>query len=190
MDGRNSRLALLCKQIQQHQVDIIVVTETKLNKYFPIFAYGYNIATHVCENTHQGGVTILYKDSKNWHLEDITLFGKTVIVHGEKCNVLIGIYIPPLEDNETMINNLDQAMKNVNKDQAIVVGNLNINMERQHNLREMDIYEGLKSNGLINLDEQFKTRKCSRYKWMWRTFREGKLMQSICDYILSGKRKN
>ena len=42
--GRNNRLEMTCKELEQTGVDIALLTETKLRGYHTILLYGYDIA--------------------------------------------------------------------------------------------------------------------------------------------------
>ena len=52
IDGRGNRLELACRELEEHNVDVCIVTETKLNGYHTINLYGYNITAAKCDNVH------------------------------------------------------------------------------------------------------------------------------------------
>ena len=43
VDGRANRLELACKRLQRQGIDIGVLTETKVNGFHTVSAYGYHI---------------------------------------------------------------------------------------------------------------------------------------------------
>ena len=75
VDGRANRLKLACKRLQRQGVDIGILTETKVNGFYTVLAYGYHIWASKCENKHQGGIALIHRDSEEWHIEDVELFG-------------------------------------------------------------------------------------------------------------------
>ena len=94
------------------------------------YAYGYDIVATSCKNRNQGGIALLVWRSKEWHVEDVTNFGLNVIkctlVYGNKRNTIIGIYIPPSEDDLSTVKNLDLALETEDWGNTIVLGDLNI----------------------------------------------------------------
>ena len=82
---------------------------------------------------HQGGVTLAYKNNKHWHIESPKSFGdnvlKCTLVHGCQRTILIGIYIPPSEDNMETINNLDRAVHNVDQKNLVILGDFSFHRQ-------------------------------------------------------------
>ena len=60
VDGRGNRLELACERLQQLEIDIPILTETKLCGRHTIRSYGYNIIATKCANQNQGGVAIVF----------------------------------------------------------------------------------------------------------------------------------
>ena len=102
MDGRGSRLQLACRHMELLNLDIGIFTEAKLNGKHAISAYGYDIISTKILHQNQGGIAIISKKSKEWHLEGGIKYGanviKTTLIHEGKRTKIIGVYIPPLED--------------------------------------------------------------------------------------------
>ena len=100
INGRANRLEMACYKLNRHNVDIALLTETKLAGHHTSSAYGYAVSATKCENNNQGGVAFLHRVSDEWHLEDVKSFGPNVIpatmVHGSARTVIVGVYIPHL----------------------------------------------------------------------------------------------
>ena len=60
IDGRQGRLEMICNTLQRYEIDIGVLTETKLNGFHTINSYGYSIMASKGSNGHQGGLPLLF----------------------------------------------------------------------------------------------------------------------------------
>ena len=149
IDGRGNRLELACNMLQRHEVDIALLTETKLNGKHTVSSYGYDIFATKCKNQHQGGVAIIARTNKNWHLEGFQRYGsnviKCILVYGKKRITIIGAYIPPSEENLETIRFIDEAMVNVREEQTIMLGDLNVNFSTPSTKREDEIVDAIKT---------------------------------------------
>jgi hypothetical protein len=190
VDGRGNRLELACKAILRHGVDLCIATETKLNGFHTSAAYGYNIVATKCTNQHQGGVAILYRKNRNWHVESEQAFGPNVIratlVHEGKRTTIVGAYIPPSEQDMTTMRHIDDAMRNIDIERAIILGDLNINLQQPKDERSTEIVEGIETYGLRDVAGMFKAKKNKHINWTWRKHRKGVKIQAKCDYVLTG----
>jgi exonuclease III len=190
VDGRGNRLELACKALLRHGIDLCIATETKLNGFHTSSAYGYNIVATKCTNQHQGGVAILYRKNRNWHVESERAFGPNVIratlVHEGKRTTIVGVYIPPSETDMTTMRHVDDAMRNMDTERTIILGDLNIHLKKPKDERSIEIAENIESYGLRDVAGMFKPRKNKRINWTWRTHRKGNKVQAICDYVLTG----
>ena len=99
ISGRKSRLEMICQILEQHKIDIGILTETKLNGFHTHSAFGYRVLASRCVNTNQGGVAFVVRKNKNWHVEGFKTYGqnviKTTLVHDRQQTTIVGIYIPP-----------------------------------------------------------------------------------------------
>ena len=192
VDGRGNRLELACNRLNRIGVDICVLTETKLNGFHTTATYGYSIVATKCENSHQGGVALLHRANEDWHIENERTFGpnvvKATLVHEDRRTTIIGIYVPPSEEDMTTMMHLEAAMANVDLDKTIILGDLNVNLEKPKDDRTNEIVEAIKTHGLKDISKGFKVRRGKPHKWTWRKWRLGERIKAICDYILSGKR--
>ena len=115
IDGRSNRLELASWNLERHNIDICFLTETKLNGYHTSSTYGYDVVATKCSNPHQGGVALLYRKSKEWHLEDTKTIGdniiKTTLVSCTGRIILVGVYRPPSEEDLKTIHQLDETLK-------------------------------------------------------------------------------
>lgn len=103
-------------------------------------------------NPHQGGVALIYRKSDNFHIESTKCFGGNVIratlVHGDKKNVIVVMYIPPSERDGRTLHYFDEAMNKVNVDEVIVRGDMNVNLVNPRDARDNKIVENLYSYNL------------------------------------------
>ena len=191
-DGRGGNIEMACRELQKLEMDLVMVTETKfLNGQHTSLAFGYEIFATNCHNRNQGGVVILVRKHHLWHIEDVERWGTNVIkctlVYGASRRTVVGVYIPPSEENMSMIQCLDEALTNVDLRTTIIMGDLNINYANPKDERSDRIAEALESLDLVNIRKCFKWKSSKPYTWTWRMYREGRRVQSICDYILSGR---
>ena len=191
VDGRNNRLEMACRELKRTGVDIAILTETKLRGYHTVSSYGYEIAATKAAKRNQGGVALLTRKDENWHVEGVKSFGPNVIkgmlVHGDQFVTIVGTYIPPSEMKLETIEFLDEALKNVNEKKLILLGDFNVNYEKPKDERTTDIVNALKTYNLKNIAKEFKSTAKKPFSWTWRRWREGRKIQSVCDYILRGE---
>ena len=190
IDGRQGRLEMICHTLNRHEIDIGVLTETKLNGYHTMSAYGYTVMASKGSTGHQGGVAFVVRESQHWHIEGFKMFGpnviKCTIVHNNTRTTLIGIYIPPSEVDLQTIAHLDKALQYENIEKTIIMGDFNVNIKNPKDSRQQDIVDAIFTYELRNLASLFKCKRQKPYTWTWRTNRNGQNVQSICDYILTG----
>ena len=188
VDGRGNRLELACNRLNRLEIDVALLTETKLNGRHTVSSYGYSIVTTKCRNPHQGGVALCFRNDRNWHIESPEEFGDNVLrctlVYEGKRTVLVGIYIPPSEEDLETIRHLDKAVRDVDSRNLVLLGDLNIQLDSPKDERAWNIAEAIKTFGMKNLASGFKPRRKKCFDWSWRTFREGRRIQSLCDYML------
>ena len=96
---RGNRLELACSTLQKKNVDIAILTETKLNGFHTVNSFGYQIWASKCNNINQGGIALVHKESDNWHLEGIKMINQNILqgtlIFGNKRFNIIGTYSPP-----------------------------------------------------------------------------------------------
>ena len=196
IDGRSNRLELASWNLERHNVDICFLTETKLNGYHTSSTYGYDVVATKCSNPHQGGVALLYRKSKEWHLEDTKTIGdniiRTTLVSSAGRIILVGVYRPPSEEDLKTIQQLDETLRGTESSKLVIMGDLNVTLDRPKNRIQEEVANALQSYNLRDIAKNFKSREKKRkfFSWTWRIEREGEKIQSKIDYILSSKNIN
>ena len=172
IDGRQGRLEMICKTLQRHEIDIGVLTETKLNGIHTINSYGYSIMASKGSNGHQGGVAFVVRENKHWHVEGFKTYGANVIkctlVHHDKRTILIGIYIPPSDVTLESTSYLDEALRNESAENTVVLGDFNVNFDDPKDDRQSEIVDAILTYDLRNLAKQFKCKRNKPPTWTWR----------------------
>ena len=80
IDARQAGLNATSPCMKQMNVDIAILTETKLtNNKYTRRSSGYSIIATKAEGINCGGVALLYRTEKNWLLESTKTFGPNVI---------------------------------------------------------------------------------------------------------------
>ena len=133
VSGRGNRLEMACRKLGRYEIDVCILTETKLSGYHMVKSGDFMIIATKVTNKSKGGAAMLYRKSEHFHIESLKCYGenivKATIVHGRQWTVILGIYIPPSElDKETIIE-LDRAMKNKDPNKCVIIGDLNINYQ-------------------------------------------------------------
>ena len=163
-----------------------------MNRFWPATAAGYTIVPTTATSDHCGGVALVFRTNAEWHVEDATAVGpnvvRCVVVHGDERTPLFGVYIPPSEENMTTMNFLTEAMRSVDCERAVVLGDLNVNWHRPREERHHEIVAGLQELSMRNVADGFKTRRHRQHWWSWRQRREGTVVSALCDYVLAGRR--
>ena len=78
--GGNLRLPMALKTMESMNIDLVLLTETKLVKDLrALGGCGYTVRATESKNTHQGGVASCCKEAKHQHIEGAKRFGPNVI---------------------------------------------------------------------------------------------------------------
>jgi hypothetical protein len=115
-------------------IDIGILTETKLPQYHTLYCEDYDITTTEAHSNYIGGVALCVKKSKWYNVEGTCCHGNNVIstqlVSGTKRWLVIGAYIPPSETNMATINHIESAieMGYVLGIPIILLGDLNVDL--------------------------------------------------------------
>ena len=178
-------MTLVCKLLQRHNVDIAIITESKIQSHCPSEAYGYKITATISPSIHQGGVALVYRPSSFYHMERTKCFGgnviRTTLVHANERQNIVGVYIPPREDDGTTLREVDRAMRNIDPEHTILLGDLNVNLHHPRNSRDSDIAETLFSYDFKDISKKFSTRRKKPHTWTWRKIINGQRVHSILD---------
>ena len=188
-DARNARLNAALRCFNQMNIDVGILTETKLsgNRYTRC-AEGYNvIATSVDEK--KGGVAIIYRKSEAFGIEDVKCFGPNVIratlVSGRKRWLLVGTYVPPSEENGETLDWITQAAQNRARHcPLILLDDLNVDLDdlslHSHGAeRRVETASLVSMLGLNSLRNHFRQRRglLNKY-WTWTQIR-GKVKNGV-----------
>jgi exonuclease III len=166
MSSANSRLALAMKAMRLMNVDIGVLTETKLTDDFhPMKSNGYDIITTQATSRHQGGVALFFDNTSDvFVVKGALAFSPNVIwaklISGNKKWTILGCYIPPSEINNNTLNFIQLALQHDDddNDEYILLGDLNVNLNNMHDLKRQqdDTAALLLSLGLHDLQDHFR----------------------------------
>lgn len=192
MSAWNSRLETALRAMHQMNIDLGILTETKLNHGMHTrFSSDYHVRATTARSRHQGGIALFYRDSPYWQVESVSNHGPNVIsfelVTGYRRVPCVGVYIPP--NDLTTLEFLLQALDRFQNRDPIVLGDLNIDMQSPRDAREVEIAGALSARGLEDMLKHFKQSRGFRHGNSWRQFRGGRLESSRCDYILGSDRR-
>jgi hypothetical protein len=204
VDGRRNRLNAALRCMREMDVDIGLLTETKFatDKYTK-YAEGYTVVG-TQTNGRQGGVALIYRDGMDgWVLESTEKFGpnviRTTLVSGDKRWYIIGVYIPPSEEDGKTLDYVNMARESVTNHRwpCIILGDLNVDLSNPGGTsnvgaeRREETATLLASLGMKDIRGNFRQRKkkVNRY-WTYQKRRENALYGSICDHILSDSEKS
>ena len=193
--GGNVRIQTAARCLKQMNVDLALLTETKIvNELYTRGAEGYTITATKAKSIHQGGVALVHRShSDNFAVEGTRAFGpnviRTILVSGRKAWTVIGAYIPPSETDGSTLNAIRAARDSASaKRPVIMMGDLNVDLA--------DIKEGMGAErrqetaalvttlGLEDLRRHFKLRQKNREGFTWRSTMDPSI-RSRCDYILT-----
>ena len=131
VSARNTRLEGAVRGMKESNVDICFLTETKLTD--DKFAKErescrYSAVATTAVSAGQGGVALVHREGRTWHLEGVRVYGpnviKAVLVEGKKETTLIGAYIPPSESNGSTVGWIKKACEGDDRPK-ILLGDLN-----------------------------------------------------------------
>ena len=199
----NFRLNAAIHCMEEMNVDVGFLTETKLTSDKHTKSQdGYVVtATKVAGRT--GGVALVHRRAEGWGLESTRIFGenviKTTLVCGRQRKILIGAYIPPSEEDGTTLGCIQQARDSVRNPNCpiILLGDFNVDLDNPAGNqavgaeRRLETAALVDSMGLQSTIKWFKQCEKRRWRcWTWRQRREGRLIGSVTDHILSTCRRS
>jgi hypothetical protein len=80
ISGRAERLVSAARALQQMNVDLAVLTETKItDEYYTRHSFGYEIRASKAPSSSQGGVAICWRDNEVSQAEGIRFHGSNVV---------------------------------------------------------------------------------------------------------------
>ena len=60
VSGRGNRLEMVCKKLGRYEIDICLLTETKLSSFHTVESNKFKMFTTKVKNKNKGGVAMLY----------------------------------------------------------------------------------------------------------------------------------
>jgi len=195
--GRAGRLELALRAADQMNLDLGILTETKLTDgVYTRNSSGYQVTATDAPSAHQGGVALFYRDSEYWQVESVVKHGPNVIsfelVSGWRRTPMIGGYIPP--NDMTTLPHISAALSRFSEHRdakrLVLLGDLNVDLSYPDgDVRGTEIADLLSAQGFEDLLLHFKsTRRYSHGKTWWQD-RQGGTIHSRCDYILGLDRR-
>jgi hypothetical protein len=171
-------------------------TTPKINGIYSKSADGYKVVATEAKYG-KGGVALFYRDAKGWSLESTKTFGpnviRTTLVSGQKRWNIIGAYVSPSETDGSTLECIAQARRTVgnNRWPTILLGDLNVNLDdlradRVGGDRRFATAALMDSMGIRSMRAAF--RQCKKLVgkfFTWTQRRNGKLLGSVCDHILT-----
>jgi hypothetical protein len=193
-DGRNSNLEAALRACEQMRVDVGILTETRLSTdRYTRSAYGYTVFATKTTHINQGGIALIFtNNSLYFQVEAQRRHGPNVISYiittGQRKYPVIGAYIPPTDT--TTLAFISEASNRFAGQPIILMGDINVDLRTNTpNNRDTEIMAFIATLGLEDMATHFIQRKTFRHGNTWSMEREGTLLQSRCDYILSTDRR-
>jgi hypothetical protein len=166
--GCNGGLESALQAMPQMGVDCGILLETKLTEgVFTHWSSGYNVqSTHV-PSKWQGGISLFWRTSETYEIEEVELRGPKVLLFQLKSGAtrwyIVGCYIPPT--NLTTLTHIKQVWLACPKGcLPILLGDLNVNLAAPCNKRNDAIAKQVDAMALINMSNHF-CQRCGRRSW-------------------------
>lgn len=190
MSARGERLHEIAQEFHHTHMDIMCLTETRLQGYHTSNIESMHILATRANSPHQGGVEIAYRKAQTWNLESPQYHGANVIsvfLHSGSYHwLLICAYFPPVLGHEEIGEYLIRA-SNRHSGNKIICGDFNMRWKGPSE-REIGITDILTEAGtLINLTDHFtlQHQHLSLHTWT----RSDGCISSTCDYMFTSYRR-
>ena len=194
--GRRERMVSALRAIEQLNVDIALLTEVKVTgEAYTRYSHGYNVKASKASSAHCGGVALCWRDSDIYQVEGTHIHGPNVIsfelVTGHRRWLVIGAYIPPSEDDGSTCEHMLAAQQRRPRLPTLVIGDLNVDLSnvRIGDNRAAGIAATVALLGVKDMCKHFRSRRSNPYDFTWSQKRNGVMIRSRCDYILSDESK-
>lgn len=195
--ARQGGLQHACRCLERHNVDIAVLTETKIDDdIYTRSSYGYRILCTKAPSHRAGGVALAVRDvdpSAPWLVESEKIEGPNLLSFQLLCGVnrflVIGVYSPPNAMAPAIT--ADQVAAILQRHPGmprIILGDLNANPHRTE-LRDQDVAMSAAwaQWGVSDIGDHFLHPSRTRQATWWQR-RGDTVHESTCDYILSDVR--
>lgn len=195
--GRKGRLELALRAAAQMNLDLGILTETKLTDgIYTRNSSGYQVVATDAPSKHQGGIALFYRESEYWQVESLVKHGPNVIsfelVSGRRRTPMIGGYIPP--DDLTTLPHISAALTRFSghrdAKRLVFLGDLNVDLSSpSRDARSTSIVDCMSAQGFEDLLLHFKSNRRYAHGKTWWQERQGAIIRSRCDYILGLDRR-
>lgn len=187
-------------QMDEMNFDFGILTEVKVTATtrLPTSYMGYRIACSG-ENgsNNQGGVLLFYKDDPNrFSVESVKAYGPNVIsfvlVSGNKRWTVVGVYIPPTENDGCTLRQIGLAFHDARDMELLLAGDINVDLRQTaYTARDNEIATILAAAGLIDVSRHFLQPHHHRHGWTWRrkNARDG-VVKARCDVVMGTDRRS
>ena len=186
VNAGGNRLNMVLRAMALMRVDLGLFTETKLSHdMFTHQCCGYQVYAMHAKSCSQGGVALFYCDSQNWTIEGVHFYGPNVLrctlVSGTDRWSLVGMYIPPSEEDGSTLSFFHEAVRSTNHN-LILLGDINVDLQQIEDDRLEDIATALTLVGLQDVGNHFPH---PRGRWTWSQWRQDHYIHSVTDCILA-----
>jgi Endonuclease-reverse transcriptase len=191
MSGRGSRLIAAIRALEVMHVDIAILTEAKINdNVYPRSYMGYHIMATTATSINQGGIALAWRERNGFSVESVTINGPNILsfqlVSSGYRWLIVAVYMSPNSNATDICEQLLQLRNKYTNLPIIVTGDFNINLDAStFNQRDQQIFDTLEMIGVNNMIKHFRQRRNFQHGGTWRQFREGNLIRSTCDCVLS-----
>jgi hypothetical protein len=186
--GQAGRLKMVLRVMNQMNVDIGILMETKLTDGIHTRRLsGYQAYATLARSHSQGGVVFFFRNLPQWQVESIRRFGPNVIscllVKGQCQIPVMGACIPPAD--ESTLEFIRQSMDSLPQlSKLLLLGDLNVNLADLRDDQAHAVATDLATYGFEDLLLQFGQHRGYRHGHTWKQHRDGTMVCSHCDYIL------
>jgi hypothetical protein len=171
-------------------VNFGILLETKLTQgVYTCWSSGYNVRSTDTPSAWQGEISLFWKASEMYEIEDVELCEPNVLLFWHALGAtrwcIMGCYIPPTD--LTTLTHIDQVWLACPKGcLLILLGDLNINIAAPRNKQDKTIAKQVDIMNSFDMSSRFGQRRGinSQGWWTWR-MRIGRRWVSLqCNYIL------
>lgn len=186
VSGGGNRLNMALRAMALMRVDLGLFMETKLSHdKYTTDCCGYQVVASRAKSNTQGGVALFYRTSKIWTIEGVRTYGPNVLsctlVSGQDRWSIIGMYIPPSEDDGSTLSFYHEAIRNA-RHNLIFLGDINVDLRQVDDDRSEDIATALTLVGLQDVSDHFTH---PRGRWTWSQRRQNRYVRTVTDCILA-----
>jgi hypothetical protein len=162
---RGDRLVSALRAMEQLNMDIVLLTETKLaDERYTRYSYRDDVVATKATSHHQGGVALCWRRSEVCQVEGVCRHGPNLVscklVTGSNCWLVIGAYIPPSEVDGTTCNHIFAVQ---------LLGDLNVDLHQPEvgSHRDAGIAAAVVLLGVEDMSRHFQQMHHHRDGYSW-----------------------